>query len=168
LDALKRRFAATYGQRSRFQFEVMEALFTFRTTAQQVENTLYDWLEGTSLSPARYQILMVLWALDGGPVPYQDIIAALRVKRATVSGLMSALERDGLVVSSVDVHDKRKLLARLTKSGSAVVTGALDINTKRIETAFGNLSKAELETLTRLLLQVRQGFEPERSHASQE
>jgi DNA-binding MarR family transcriptional regulator len=159
LDALKRRVAASHEPDSKGRIQGIETLFTFRTTAQQVENTLYDWLEVAALSPARFQILMVLWALDGEPVPYQEIIGALRIKRATLSGLMAALERDGLVASSADAKDRRKLLARLTRKGKVMVTSTLDVNVQRVETAFSQLTNAEMVMLTNLLLRVREGFE---------
>jgi DNA-binding MarR family transcriptional regulator len=47
-------------------------------------------------TPARFQILMLLWAARGRDVPHKEIVAALGVTRATVSGLMAALERDSL------------------------------------------------------------------------
>ena len=44
---------------------------------------------------ARYQILMALWASKGKGITHKDIVAAMGVRRATVSGLMAALEREG-------------------------------------------------------------------------
>jgi len=45
-------------------------------------------------------------------IPPLAIVAALGVTRATVSGLMAALERDGLVKSAVGRHDRRNLKRR--------------------------------------------------------
>ena len=138
--------------------QAVEALFALRTTAQQVDNALTEWFAGTMGSPARFQILMLLWATGGNGVLHKEIVAALGVTRATVSGLMSALEREGLVKSSVDRDDRRNLLATLTSKGEAVVGKAIEANTSRLRTVFASLSSAELTTFTGLLQRLREGF----------
>ena len=78
-------------------------------------------MAGSVGSVARYQILMALWASKGTGISQKDIVAAMGVTRPTVSGLMAALERDGLVKSTVDGQDRRKQIARLTAKGEAVI-----------------------------------------------
>jgi DNA-binding MarR family transcriptional regulator len=55
---------------------------------------------------------MALWATKGDGLPHKDIVEAMGVTRATVSGLMAALEREGFVRSTIDRDDRRKLIAR--------------------------------------------------------
>jgi DNA-binding MarR family transcriptional regulator len=143
---------------SRPEVQVLEALFAFRTTAQQLDNTITEWLEGTVGSPARLQILTLLWAARGSGIPHKEIVAALGVTRATVSGLMAALEREGLVKSSASLDDRRNLLATLTSKGKAVTGKAVEANTSRLRAAFASLSSAELTTFTAMLQRVREGF----------
>ena len=138
--------------------QAMEAVFALRTTSQQLDNTVTEWLSGTAGSPARYQILMLLWAAEESGVPHTDIVATLGVTRATVSGLMAALEREGFVKSSVDRDDRRKLLATLTSRGEAVISKAHQANIARLRATFATLSPADLTTLTALLHRVREGF----------
>src|ERR1700730_3774360 len=95
--------------------------FVIRTTAQQMDNAVTEWMAESAATPARFQILMLLWAARGHGVPHKEIVAALGVTRATVSGLMAALERDGLVTSTVASDDRRSLLASLTPKGEAIV-----------------------------------------------
>lgn len=140
----------------------MEALFALRTTAQRAENALTDWFEDTTGSVARFQILMMLWAAQGSAVPHKHITATLRVTRATVSELMTALEREGLVRSSADRDDRRKLLATLTSKGKTVISKALEVNITRLRSMFQSLSATELKTLTTLLERVREGFVSDR------
>jgi DNA-binding MarR family transcriptional regulator len=135
----------------------LEALFALRRTAQQVDNAISEWMGGTVGSAARYQILMALWATKGNGLPHKDIVAAMGVTRATVSGLMAALEREGFVKSSVDRDDRRKLIARLTSKGEAVIKQAFEVNTVRFREA-ATLSPADLASLTALLRRVREGF----------
>jgi DNA-binding MarR family transcriptional regulator len=138
--------------------QVVEALFALRTTAQHVDNEISEWLAGTVGSPARFQILTLLWAARGSGIPHKELVAALGVTRATVSGLMAALEREGLVKSSVARDDQRILLATLTAKGQAVSGKAIEANASRIDAAFASLSSAELATFRALLQRVREGF----------
>lgn len=140
------------------EMQAVETVFALRATAQQVDNAINEWFAGTAGSPARFQILMMLWAAEGKGVPHKDIVAAMGVTRATVSGLMAALEREGLVRSSVDPDDRRQLLASLTAKGEAVISKAQETNTARLGTVIAALSSADLTTLTALLHRFREGF----------
>jgi DNA-binding MarR family transcriptional regulator len=143
---------------SKRDLQVVETVFAFRTTAQQVDNVITEWLEGTVGSPARFQILTLLWAARGSGVPHKEIVAALGVTRATVSGLMAALEGEGLVKSSASLDDRRNLLATLTSKGKAVTGKAIETNTSRCRAAFASFSSAELTAFTATLQRVREAF----------
>jgi DNA-binding MarR family transcriptional regulator len=136
----------------------METLFALRATAQRADNALSEWMAGTVGSVARYQILMALWATKGDGIPHKDIVEAMGVTRATVSGLMAALEREGFVKSTMDRDDRRKLIARLTPRGEAVIKKAFEVNLDRFRTLFASLSSADLARLTDLLQRVRESF----------
>jgi len=136
----------------------LEALFALRGAAQQVDNALSEWMADTVGSFARYQILMALWSTKGNAIPHKDIVAAMGVTRATVSGLMAALERDGLVKSYANREDRRKLIARLTSRGEAAIRKAFEINVARFRAVFKSLSSTELTSLTALLHRVRESF----------
>jgi DNA-binding MarR family transcriptional regulator len=140
------------------ELQAAEAVFALRIASQQAENAITEWLADTAGSPARYQILMLLWAATGRGVPHKDIVAAMGVTRATVSELMAALEREGFVRSSGDPDDRRQLLATLTSRGEAVMSKALEVNKARLRRVFASLSSAELTELTALLQRVREGF----------
>ena len=150
------------------ELQAVEAVFALRIASQQAENAITEWLAETAGSPARHEIMMLLWAADGRAVPHKDIVAAMGVTRATVSELMAALERHGVVSSSVDPDDRRQLLATLTSRGETVMSKALEVNKARLRQAFASLSSPEIETLTALLQRVREGFattalEPDKS-----
>lgn len=137
---------------------MLGTVFTVRTTAQQVENTVCGWMADTAATPARFQILVQLWAAKGRGVPQKEIATNMGVTRATVSGLMAALERDGLIASTVASEDRRSVLARLTRKGEGIVEKAMDANKVRLRTVFAGLAPDELTTLTALLERVRQSF----------
>lgn len=151
MEALRRRLTAR-------ELPALDVVFALRATAQQVDNAVTEWMADTAGSPARFQILGLLWASGASGLPHKEIVKALEVTRATVSGLMGALERDGLVTSSVDRNDRRNLVATLTARGRTILERAIDANTKSLRIALATLSLDEQETLTSLLRRLRQGF----------
>ena len=138
--------------------QLFETVFVIRSTAQRMDNAVSEWMADTAASPARFQILAQLWAAKGRGLPQKDIATALGVTRATVSGLMAALERDGLIASVVADNDRRSVLASLTRKGETVVEKAIETNKARLRTAFSGLTPDELTTLATLLQRARQGF----------
>jgi len=151
MDALRKRFT---GQ----DLLALDVVFALRMTAQQLDNTITEWMAGTAGTPARFQILVMLWASEASGVPHKEIVKALEVTRATVSGLMTSLERDGLVNSTVDPDDRRNLIANLTSRGLAIVEKAINSNATPMRAALAPLSANELNTLRLLLQRLRQGF----------
>ena len=143
---------------SKRELQGLEALFALRATAQRADNACNEWIAGTVRSVARFKILMALLASNGKGLPHKDIVAEMGVTRATVSGLMTALEREGFVKSYVDKNDRRKLIARLTSKGDAVIRKAFEVSLARFRSVFASLSSAELTSLTVLLRRFGEGF----------
>ena len=136
----------------------LDVVFALRRTSQLVDNAITEWMADTAGTPARFQILGRLWASGAGGVPHKEIVKALEVSRATVSGLMTSLERDGLVKSTVNRDDRRNLVATLTSRGRTIFEKAIDTNFASLRAAFATLSANELATLMSLLQRLRQGF----------
>ncbi len=140
------------------ELQGLRTVFTLRATAQHVDNAISEWMAGSVGSVARYQILMALWASKGKGISHKHIVAAMGVTRATVSGLMAALERDGLVKSQVDGEDRRKLIARLTAKGEAVIKKQHQLNLVKFRRIFSSFTSEELSTLTANLHRFREAF----------
>jgi DNA-binding MarR family transcriptional regulator len=155
MEALRKRFTG-------HDLPAIDVVFALRMTAQQMDNAITEWMAGTAGTPARFQILVLLWASETSGVPHKEIVKALEVTRATVSGLMASLERDGLVRSTVDHDDRRNLIATLTSRGRAIVEKAIDANATSLRAALAPFSATELKTLASLLQRLRQGFIPVR------
>jgi DNA-binding MarR family transcriptional regulator len=151
-QAYLKRFPVEAAQR-------LETVFTLRVASQQIINVLNSWLEGTAGSPARFQTLALLWGAGDRPVPHQEIIAALQVKRATVSAMMYSLEQEGMVQSVGDQEDRRRLLATLTEKGRETFTTAMDTNARRLAKVFAGMSVDEMLVVQNTLMQLRERFE---------
>jgi DNA-binding MarR family transcriptional regulator len=125
---------------------------------QRVDNAIGEWMAGSVGSAARYQVLMALWASEEKGISHTEIVAAMGVTRATVSGLMAGLERDGLVKSCVDPVDRRKQIARLTQKGEAVMKKQHALNVAKFDVVFASFTLEELASLTELLHRFEKCF----------
>ena len=152
LDAIRDRLSPHAAAR-------MDVLRALRLTALQADHAITAWLADTVGSRARFQVMILIAATVGGGVAYKDIAATLGVTRATISGLMAGLVRDGLVRSAVGRHDRRMLLASLTPRGRALLERGVAASQVALEAALADLSSDELAMLKALLDRVKHGLE---------
>jgi DNA-binding MarR family transcriptional regulator len=109
------------------------------------------------LSPGRFTLLMLLYdKMAGQPLPQTPAQLADKagVTRATITGLVDTLERDGLVRREHDSGDRRMMLVRLTEKGHAAIEEILPLHFKRMATLMAPLSDNERKTLVKLLNKV--------------
>jgi DNA-binding MarR family transcriptional regulator len=81
------------------------------------------------------------------------------VTRATMTGLVDTLERDGLVTRAPDPDDRRMMSVQLTAKGEGRLKEILPDYFARIAALMKPLSENERKTLLRLLLKVLQHAE---------
>jgi DNA-binding MarR family transcriptional regulator len=127
-------------------------------------------LAGHNISHGRFGVLMLLWrsvqpkaaTLMGaepcvvGPRTPAELADAAGVTRATMTGLIDTLERDGYVKREPDPVDRRQMSVLLTPSGEKFLMEFLPGHFKAIAGIMGTLSEAERKTLVRLLVKVQQ------------
>jgi len=75
--------------------------------------------EQTGLSPARLSALSVV--AFGGPMRISDLARAEQVKTPTITPVVAALERDGLITRQVDQRDARAAILRATPKGERLM-----------------------------------------------
>jgi DNA-binding MarR family transcriptional regulator len=76
--------------------------------------------EKTGLSPARLSALSVV--VFGGPMRISDLARAEQVKTPTITPVVAALERDGLITRQADQRDARAVILRATTKGEKLMT----------------------------------------------
>src|SRR5262245_59789568 len=70
----------------------------------------------------RVRILVYLFSSDTGEgVQPTELADLLRISRATVTGLVDALEGQGLVERNISADDRRSIRVRLTDAGRSLV-----------------------------------------------
>lgn len=84
-----------------------------------------------------------------------SLAAALDVDQMTVSGIVSRLEKRGLIDRYPDPNDSRAKLARLTPAGRALVTNAKNVGRALYENALDGLSPADRDAMAAKLRLIR-------------
>jgi MarR family 2-MHQ and catechol resistance regulon transcriptional repressor len=84
-----------------------------------------------------------------------DLGELLLVSRANITGLMDHLEEKGYVTRVVDVQDRRARVARITKTGEALLDDFMPLHYRNIKSMLQGLSEAEKTTLLFLLKKTR-------------
>jgi DNA-binding MarR family transcriptional regulator len=112
-----------------------------------------------NISQGRFMVLMLL--LDKmNNCPHVRTPAELadlaHVTRATMTGLIDTLERDGLVKREPDQRDRRMMSVTLTPKGAALLKAILPPHFKRMAALMEPLNESERKTLVQLLAKITQ------------
>ena len=119
-----------------------------------------------NFSNGRFTVLMLLTAagsMEGDadcnpPKSPADLAEMAGVTRATMTGLIDTLEKDGLVRREPDPHDRRAMLVHLTEEGNAFMSRILPEYFNRVTAIMQPLSSVEKQRMTELLAKVRGGI----------
>lgn len=99
----------------------------------------------TGLGPARLSALSVL--VFGGPMALKQLAAAEQVKPPTMSRIVGALERAGLVEIVADDADARRILIRPTRRGTELLHAGRKRRVATLSARLHGLKPYELKTL---------------------
>ncbi len=114
-------------------------------------------LQRHNVSQGRFTVLMLLLDKSSGcPKPHTpaELADMAGVTRATMTGLVDTLERDGMVTRRPDSVDRRMMLVTLTDKGVDFIKGVLPDHFKRMAALMSPLSEPERKTLVRLLTKI--------------
>jgi len=113
-------------------------------------------LAGYGMSHGRFCLLVLLdEAGESGRSP-ADLAEEAVVTRATITGLVDGLERDGLVQRSANPRDRRALCVRITESGRQRLDEVFPVVLRRVSRVMRTLSESERQTLVELLYRIQQ------------
>jgi len=109
------------------------------------------------MTPGRFTVLMLLYDKLAGVTLEQtpaELAEKAGVARATITGLVDTLERDGLVTRKHDSGDRRMMLIHLTAKGQAALEAMLPGHFKQMAAQMAPLSEHERKALVRILNKV--------------
>jgi DNA-binding MarR family transcriptional regulator len=101
--------------------------------------------EAVGLSAARLSALSVV--VFGGPVRISALARAEQVQTPTMTPIVAALERDGLITREVDPSDARAVILRATAKGSRLMAEGRRLRVANLADALRPLGADERVTL---------------------
>jgi DNA-binding MarR family transcriptional regulator len=110
-------------------------------------------MSSAGLSLARAKVLMRL--CECGPMNQATLAGLLGFVPRSVTDIVDALERDGMLTRSRDKADRRAHIVALTPAGQDAHAAAQITKRKAMEKIFGGLSAHERATLAALLDTIR-------------
>lgn len=121
--------------------------------------TTFETLLGKhGLSQRRFLTLIVMNRTPNKAINPSTLAEKVGVKRATMTGLLDGLEREGLVKRLAHPEDRRKVSIRLTDTGLQVLDEMLPDYYSCIAKLMVNLTENERKNLGSLLGKVNQGL----------
>lgn len=112
-----------------------------------------------NLSCGRFAVMMQLFDKETDtPIARTpaELATVAGVTRATMTGLVDTLERDGLVKREPDPTDRRMMSVNLTQKGHQLITQVLPNHFRLMGEVMSPLAEAERKTLVRLLAKILQ------------
>jgi DNA-binding MarR family transcriptional regulator len=139
------------------------AIFTAMRTVE-VADALAGAIEATlrhqfGLSVGRFSLLMILHRYSQSELTPSDLAERAGVTRATVTGLLDGLEREGLVERLAHSTDRRRIALRLTAAGKAFIARLIPAYAPRLSGVASGLSERERRQFLRLLEKIQLGLE---------
>lgn len=126
-------------------------------TGDEMFRLMHAHYHGHSISQGRFVVLLLLFdKLAGSSAAHTpaELAEKAGVTRATMTGLIDTLERDGLVHRAPDLDDRRMLSVTLTKKGDEFIKALLPVHFRRITELMSPLNENERKTLVRLLNKI--------------
>lgn len=115
-----------------------------------------EHLELHHISQGRFTVLMQLnraTCSSGASTP-AELAEATGVTRATMTGLIDTLVRDGHVTRRPDPKDRRMIKVTLTEEGANLLRSILPVHFERMARLMAPLSERERKTMLKLLLKI--------------
>ena len=122
----------------------------FRLVSHQFEGEKRRQVAELGVTGSQLDVLDFL-ELRGGSATQSEIVGYLRESRATVSGLVTRLERQGLVTRDASADDARVVVVRISEGALPVVRAFREKGEEMDYLLTADLTDDEREELCRLL-----------------
>lgn len=128
--------------------------------ATDLSAALDSCLSQHGLLQGRWWVLILLMREDSASSTPSVLADKAGVSRATMTGLIDSLERDGLVERTFDAHDRRRVSVCLTAAGQSKLDEVMPDYYRRLRQLMAGFSETEKNLLHNILerLHERQGM----------
>ncbi len=142
----------------RFSEREASSVVLFLTIARgtvEARNAVEGWLRSHGLSQGRFAVLMCLnLEPDKGMTP-SEVAERVSSTRATVTGLVTGLERDGLLQREPVPGDRRKVLLKLTDEGKELLRTLVPRHLRRLIHLLSDVTPEEQAVVLSVVNRVR-------------
>ena len=137
-----------------------EAFLHLLRTGDMVFEDINHFLTSHNISQGRFTVMMLLHRPWVESITPAFLAEESGVTRATMTGLIDTLEKDGMVVRLADPNDRRTVHIRLTEQGHAELEAMLPDYFECISRIMTPLNAHERKDLVRLLQKLQEGLTP--------
>ena len=134
------------------------AIMAFLGTSAALVDAYDKFLSQHGLSQGRFAVLNYLNRKPELAVNQTQLAEAYGVTKATITGLIDGLERDGLVERLADLQDRRASLVRLTQAGREFLNAILPFHFRRTARVFADFDAADRQALIQMMTRIREGM----------
>jgi DNA-binding MarR family transcriptional regulator len=136
----------------------VQTMLALLRVSAELEDATAQHFARYKLSRGRFVVLIMLHVSPGGEMCCSDIADSVGVSRATITGLLDGLERDGLIRRVDHPEDRRRITITLTANGRRLLDRMLPDHFRRVANVMTDLSKEDRRKLIELLNTVRAGL----------
>ena len=136
----------------------VEACLVLLRTASDIFEALDAHFGRHGISQGRFAVLMTLKKAQAEALTPAQIAESIGVTRATITGLVDGLVKDGLVDRKPHKKDRRKLNINLTAKGQDFLKNMLPDHFRRIAGLMKSTKEKERYELIELLGKVEEGI----------
>jgi DNA-binding MarR family transcriptional regulator len=151
LEELSRRY-------SELEPSAVASALTLFKVAADLHAALSQHFARYNLSQGRFVVLITLYTAPDSEMCCSDVADSIGVSRATMTGLLDGLERDGLIKRINHPGDRRRITLSLTANGRKLLERILPDHFRRIAGMMSKLSESDRRKMMELLGRVRQGM----------
>ena len=156
MESLEQKYLAMLAeaqQRGLADVDGLRLCFEILALTSAIDRSCASRLAPLHLSEGKFVLLFLLHDRPDGLAP-NELAQRAGVTRATITGLLDGLARDGYLVRQGDQTDRRKLSVRLTDKGQAMAGDLFAEHARWIGSLFQGFEQQERDTLGALLRRV--------------
>ena len=139
--------------------EALRVYLTMRRVMSRADRAADVHFGRYGVSYGRFLILINLFKSEGHLLTPAALSERCGVTRATITGTIDTLERDGMVAREADPDDKRSVLVRLSIAGRRFLDSMLPDHFERVTKVLRHLSPDERLVFEQLLNKVFAGLD---------
>ncbi len=119
---------------------------------KQTMGMLAECLAPMGVTPAQWQVLVVLWEEDG--IVQRELAERMVIEQATLTRTLDRMERDGFVERRRDEHDRRRFRVFVTEKGFGLINTLVPVAMKTLAAITDGFSEEEAKLFRSFLRRI--------------